>query len=245
MTNAFVLIRGRTGSNHLVAIRPRTKDEYDNYIGIFDSLIKLKPVSTELYALCLEGFDTDESYCDGSRKEGIGYFNYRSVDFAHRQTIVSTLRMKSLSTFIILPANSDYGSFEERVTATIGDIREDFGITSARVPPGDLHSNPSVHVSSVVARSTIDAILSAEAAKAAQVSGSTPKNAVVKGAFESWVVGFISGLNVSGDREIVGGGDFTAIVAWMDQRCRSRPTDQIGVAALDLAMELAGNAAKR
>jgi hypothetical protein len=70
------------------------------------------------------------------------------------------------------------------------------------------------------------------------------KSAVVKGAFESWVVGFISGLNVSGDREIVGGGDFTAIVAWMDQRCRSRPTDQIGIAALDLAMELAGNAAK-
>jgi hypothetical protein len=71
------------------------------------------------------------------------------------------------------------------------------------------------------------------------------KNAIVKGAFESWVMGFVSGLNVSGDREIVGGGDYTAIVAWMDQRCRSRPTDQIGIAALDLAMELAGNAAKR
>ncbi|WP_249163574.1 hypothetical protein, partial [Bradyrhizobium diazoefficiens] len=37
------------------------------------------------------------------------------------------------------------------------------------------------------------------------------KSVVVKGVFESWVVGFISGLNVSGDREIVGGGDFAAI----------------------------------
>jgi hypothetical protein len=71
------------------------------------------------------------------------------------------------------------------------------------------------------------------------------KNAVVKGAFESWVVGFISGLNVSGDREIVAGGDFTAIIAWMDQRCKSNPTDQIGIAALDLAMQLAGSATKR
>jgi hypothetical protein len=44
---------------------------------------------------------------------------------------------------------------------------------------------------------------------------------------------------------IVGGGDFTALIAWMDRRCRSRPTDQIGIAALDLAMELAGNAVKR
>lgn len=71
------------------------------------------------------------------------------------------------------------------------------------------------------------------------------RNAFIKGAFESWVMGFISGLNVSGNREIVGGGDFTAIVAWMGRRCLSKPTDQIGVAALDLAMELAATAAKR
>lgn len=71
------------------------------------------------------------------------------------------------------------------------------------------------------------------------------KNPVVKAAFESWVVGFVSGLNVGAEREIVGGGDFTAIVAWMDWRCKSNSLDQIGVAALDLAMELAGNAAKR
>lgn len=71
------------------------------------------------------------------------------------------------------------------------------------------------------------------------------KNPVVKAAFESWVVGFVSGLNVGAEREIVGGGDFTAIVAWMDRRCKSSSLDPIGVAALDLAMELAGNAAKR
>jgi hypothetical protein len=71
------------------------------------------------------------------------------------------------------------------------------------------------------------------------------KSAIVKSEFESWVVGFISGLNVSGDREIVGGGDFAAIVAWMDRRCRSNPSEQIGVGALNLAIELAGNAAKR
>ncbi|WLB16831.1 hypothetical protein [Bradyrhizobium japonicum] len=71
------------------------------------------------------------------------------------------------------------------------------------------------------------------------------KNPVVKEAFESWVMGFVSRLNVSGDREIVGGGDFTAIIIWMDRRCKSNSSDQIGVAALDLAMELAGNAAKR
>lgn len=47
------------------------------------------------------------------------------------------------------------------------------------------------------------------------------------------------------EREIVGGDDFSAIVAWTDRRCKSNSSDQIGVAALDLAMKLAGKAAKR
>jgi hypothetical protein len=70
------------------------------------------------------------------------------------------------------------------------------------------------------------------------------KNAVVKGSFESWLVGFISGLNISGERDIVGGGDFDAIVSWMDQRCLAAPSERIGIAALDLGMELARKAAR-
>jgi hypothetical protein len=70
------------------------------------------------------------------------------------------------------------------------------------------------------------------------------RNAVVKGSFESWLVGFISGLNISGERDMVGGGDFDAIIAWMDQRCLTTPSDRIGIAALDLGMELASRAAK-
>jgi hypothetical protein len=65
------------------------------------------------------------------------------------------------------------------------------------------------------------------------------KNAVVKGSFESWLVGFISGLNVSGERDMIGGGDFDPIIAWMDNRCHATPSDRIGIAALDLGMELA------
>ena len=70
------------------------------------------------------------------------------------------------------------------------------------------------------------------------------KNTIVKGSFESWLVGFISGLNISGERDIVGGGDFDAIVSWMDQRCLATPSERIGIAALDLGMELARKAAR-
>jgi len=70
------------------------------------------------------------------------------------------------------------------------------------------------------------------------------RNAVVKGSFESWLVGFISGLNISGERDMVGAGDFDAIIDWMDQRCRTTPSDRIGIAALDLGMELARKASR-
>ena len=48
-----------------------------------------------------------------------------------------------------------------------------------------------------------------------------------------------AGLNISGERDMVGGGDFDAIIAWMDRRCLTTPSDRIGIAALDLGMELA------
>jgi hypothetical protein len=67
------------------------------------------------------------------------------------------------------------------------------------------------------------------------------KNAVVKGSFESWLVRFISGLNVSGERKMVGGGDFDAIT---DRRCFTPSDRRIGIAALDLGVELARKAAK-
>jgi hypothetical protein len=71
------------------------------------------------------------------------------------------------------------------------------------------------------------------------------KNAVVRGSFENWLVGFVSGLNVSGERDMIGGGDFDAIIEWMDRRCLARPSERIGIAALDLGMELAKKAATR
>lgn len=74
---------------------------------------------------------------------------------------------------------------------------------------------------------------------------SRTKNPVVRGSFENWLVGFISGLNVSGERDMIGGGDFDAIIEWMNKRCLKTPAERIGIAALDLGMELARNAGNR
>jgi hypothetical protein len=42
---------------------------------------------------------------------------------------------------------------------------------------------------------------------------------------------------------MIGGGDFDAIIKWMDKRCLAMPSERIGIAALDLGMELAKKAA--
>jgi hypothetical protein len=44
-------------------------------------------------------------------------------------------------------------------------------------------------------------------------------------------------LNIRGERDMV--------TAWTDQRCLTTPSDRIGIAALDLGMELAKRAAKQ
>jgi hypothetical protein len=54
------------------------------------------------------------------------------------------------------------------------------------------------------------------------------KNAVIKGSFESWLVGFISELNIRSERDMVGGGDFDAIIAWMNRRFLATPSERIG-----------------
>ena len=43
---------------------------------------------------------------------------------------------------------------------------------------------------------------------------------------------------------MIGGGDFDAIVEWMDRRCLATPSERIDIAALDLGMELAKRAIK-
>jgi hypothetical protein len=43
---------------------------------------------------------------------------------------------------------------------------------------------------------------------------------------------------------MVGGGDFDAIIAWMEHRCLTTPSDRINIAAFGLGMELERKAAK-
>lgn len=157
----------KTHLNFLIVTRPQTKSNYVNLQGLFDSLIDLKPVPRHLYALCLEALDTDASYFDGTRKEGVGYFHYRSVDFLSQQTIVSTLRIKSLTTYLVLPLSANYWGFPARVDDTLDEMRRVFDINVQQVTAECLEKSTSVLVSQIFSREKTDAILRAEAAAAA------------------------------------------------------------------------------
>ena len=52
------------------------------------------------------------------------------------------------------------------------------------------------------------------------------KNAIVKGSFEAWLVELVSGLYVSGERDIIGGGDFDVLKhGWTNDASRRRRSE--------------------
>ena len=54
-----------------------------------------------------------------------------------------------------------------------------------------------------------------------------------------WTLGFLTGLNFSSlDRDLLGGVDIDAVVAWMDNYCREHPLKNLTQAAFDLLDEL-------
>lgn len=60
-------------------------------------------------------------------------------------------------------------------------------------------------------------------------------------AYQSWLGGFISGVNLGGARaygNLTDGTDMRGLTAWMDNYCAAHPLDAVGVAASNLAAEL-------
>ncbi len=62
---------------------------------------------------------------------------------------------------------------------------------------------------------------------------------------DQWVTGFVSGANAFTNDDILMGTDGYALMAWMDEYCKTHPLEAIGSAAAKLVMTLAAKAPKR
>jgi hypothetical protein len=57
-------------------------------------------------------------------------------------------------------------------------------------------------------------------------------------AFESWLFGYLSGLNVLSSGDVLKGRDVGGLTGWMDNYCRSNPLELVIIGANGLALEL-------
>jgi hypothetical protein len=55
----------------------------------------------------------------------------------------------------------------------------------------------------------------------------------------SWIVGYLSGLAIGFNEDILGSVDNPTLSAWLDKYCRAHPLDSLAVAGQELFVELA------
>jgi len=61
---------------------------------------------------------------------------------------------------------------------------------------------------------------------------------------EFWLVGFLSGLSVGADMDILRGAEAHSLFLWMDKYCSDHPLDGVGDGAMALAHELKAKMSK-
>jgi hypothetical protein len=68
---------------------------------------------------------------------------------------------------------------------------------------------------------------------------STPKPSPESDVYQAWVFGLISGINLeSTDKDFLQGRNLAAVIAWMDNYCRSNPLVAVPQAAQELSKVL-------
>ena len=66
-------------------------------------------------------------FWDAEDPRRIPWFQYRSVRFIRQRVVISDLRIKTLGTWIVIPSDANYDSFDARVSSTLDEVLQDFG----------------------------------------------------------------------------------------------------------------------
>ncbi len=103
---------------------------------IKDGLIQKQFVPHDQFRLYVEGWEGEPFFWDAEDDRRIHWFQYRSIRFRAQKIVLSELRIKTLTTWILIPSNNDYDSFDERVDSVMREIKKDFGFSLQHVDVG-------------------------------------------------------------------------------------------------------------
>jgi hypothetical protein len=117
----------KTHFNFIRLIKDReTGDAYPIHPALRDALVTNAALPTHLFTLCLEGMIGDNYFWDASDARRIPWFHYRSVRFLNQEIVLSEFRMKTLTTWLLLPSSANYVSYLDRVGSVLKEGAEDF-----------------------------------------------------------------------------------------------------------------------
>ena len=118
----------KTHFNYFRMIRDAARDEaYIVPQPMKDALVQRRLPPPEMYRLHIETFDPEPSYFDAEHPQHINWIGYRSVRLLRQGVVVSDLRLKHLTTWLIVPANGKLRRCGQRSRDAIDELRTDFG----------------------------------------------------------------------------------------------------------------------
>ncbi len=116
---------------HLNCIRSfpnlETRKKYVINRSILNAIINYTPIPDGLYKLYIEGWQGVDYLWDDASTKRIQIMNFISVELLRQKILVSDLRIKTLRTFLLLPADSDYTDFEDRTKSAFDEMKNFYG----------------------------------------------------------------------------------------------------------------------
>lgn len=118
----------KTHLNYIRVIKDcETNEIYPIAQEIKSGLIQHTELPTSLFRLLIEGWVGEPYFWDADDSRHVPWFNYRSVRFVSQRIVISDLRLKTLTTWILIPSDSNYDSFDSRVDSVLNEVRRDLG----------------------------------------------------------------------------------------------------------------------
>jgi hypothetical protein len=141
----------KTHLNYFRVIKDReTNDVYAVDQAIKDALIQHRNVPASRYRLLIEGWIGEIYFWDANDPRHIPWFGYRSVRMQSQRIVISDFRMKTLTTWFVVPSNGDYRDFDKRVWSALDELKRDRGFQLQMIDPKTAVKDGSVTLNRVL-----------------------------------------------------------------------------------------------
>jgi hypothetical protein len=157
----------KTHLNYFRVIKDReTNSSYLVDQSIKDALIEHRTVPVSRYRLLIEGWIGEDYFWDANDPRHIPWFGYRSVRMHSQRVVISDFRIKTLSTWLVVPSDNDCREFNKRVWSALDELRKDRGFRLQMLDPRTAIKDGGVRLNRVLSLEEVKGFIVQRPAKA-------------------------------------------------------------------------------